>query len=280
MASLALNDAEIAEGFLQKALHQGYVASVQKLFEIYEDTGSYDNEIMLLEFALENFPETPDRPEWWVNLGEALEIQKKPEQALEVYQRGISEFPNHALLLVKYAYLVNKQYPGSYEPIQFLEEAISRGINEDRIYAAVGTIYENQKEFNQSISWFEKAIEINPNNPWWYHGLLQSLRQAGQVEAALAIGVKVTNKFPDFGYLNFEMGLLYLAKGDLSASAASMSNAIQNIEIPSVYYFIKAGEVFEKVNDFDAAVDAYERVLSIDSQNTAASAAINRLRNP
>jgi tetratricopeptide (TPR) repeat protein len=69
---------------------------------------------------------------------------------------------------------------------------IDNAMNKDnRPYFQAAMYYlENGKDLNQSVTWFNKALEQNPNAYWIYHQKANALAKLGKKEEAKATAMK------------------------------------------------------------------------------------------
>jgi len=96
------------------------------------------------------------------NLAQNYSALENNEKALEVIAEGRAEFPKSYSLLIDEANIYYKLGDNN-KFKEKLEEAITMNPTDPTLYYNVGVMNMDQKNIDEAIKYFEKAIELNPN---------------------------------------------------------------------------------------------------------------------
>ena len=125
-------------------------------------------------------------PEIWNSLGVAYSSKENFEKAAVAYEKAIS---------------IDHEYP--------------------LVYSNLGTLYlsifiktKDLKTYEKSLQNFKKAIELDSDCAVAYNGLGDAYRRAGNLDGAIYSWEKALEIRPDFGQTLYNLGLVYLYKGD------------------------------------------------------------------
>ncbi len=126
------------------------------------------------------------------NLAQNLDALDDASKALEVIARGREEFPNSYSLLIDEANIYYKE--GDNEKFkEKLEEAINMNPTEPTLYYNVGVMNMDQKNIDEAIKNFEKAIELKPDYADAYNNIGTAI-----IEKADPIIEEMNNSLSDF----------------------------------------------------------------------------------
>ncbi|MGB8190996.1 MAG: tetratricopeptide repeat protein, partial [Chitinophagaceae bacterium] len=130
-----------------------FLASYEKTLALYA-SGKYEQCVDLCKDIVKRFPNESELRKVYVNYGSALDGLGKPGQAVKIYSEGIKKFPESYLLY------------------------FNRGI----------TNY-MQKETEDAIGDFKKAIEFNPNHASSHQSLAYSIYAKNKIAAIMSLSV-------------------------------------------------------------------------------------------
>ncbi|MDJ0746695.1 MAG: tetratricopeptide repeat protein [Xenococcaceae cyanobacterium MO_167.B27] len=150
---------------------------------------------------------------------------------------------------------------------QYLKQAQEKPESAE-IQANLGSLYARQKEWDLAISYYQKAIKLNPNFAGAYRNLARALTKAGKSEAATeywlraieleAQGVKADE------YL--QLGSNLIQQGKVKSAVNCYRRAIQ-LQPGLVEPYLKLGELFSHLEQYSQAEACYQQGLKNHPQN-------------
>tara|TARA_R110001583_G_scaffold16307_9_gene67010 strand:+ start:8018 stop:9259 length:1242 start_codon:yes stop_codon:yes gene_type:complete len=126
------------------------------------------------------------------NLAQDYDMLGNSEKALEVIAEGRKEFPESYTLLIDEANMYYKAGDNA-KFKEKLEEAISLNPTEPTLYYNVGVMNMDQKNTDEAIKFFEKAIELKPDYSDAYNNI-----GAAIIEKAAPIIEEMNKSLSDF----------------------------------------------------------------------------------
>ena len=150
---------------------------------------------------------------------------------------------------------------------QYLKQAQNKPESAE-IQASLGSLYARQKQWELAISYYERAIQLNPNFAGAYRNLARAFTKAGTPEAATeywlqaieleAQGVKAEE------YL--QLGTNLVQQGKLKPAITCYRRAIQ-FQPDVAEPYLKLGELFIHIGQHSQAETCYQQGLKHDPQN-------------
>jgi tetratricopeptide (TPR) repeat protein len=168
-------------------------------------------------------------------------------------------------------YLAYAKFTMNYGDFQQPEVILSEGIaaypKEAALYAARAALGNKRNSGVGFLSDFNKAIALEPEEPEWYlrRGLFNldngyfSLAEK-DLRMALQLQPKSANCYFLLARLHFEAGQPNKAQNAIDSALY--------FEPENAEFISSKGRIFEALEDFDAAFDAYERAINKDSTTT------------
>src|SRR5262249_29628945 len=105
------------------------------------------------------------------------------EGSIADYTKAIELKPDNARLYVNRATIqIRKPMPDLDAALQDLEEAVRLDGTMAEAYSTRGNLWCARKEFPKAIADYDRAIELNPNNPAFYKNRGMAYRQLGKTE--------------------------------------------------------------------------------------------------
>jgi tetratricopeptide (TPR) repeat protein len=265
-AYLLQNDKAHALASLHAAigLDRDYAPAVLLLAELDIRSGDSGEAIIVLNPLLEK---QPNNPKAHLELAQAYLAQGRSEPALEVYARMLQQFPN------------NPQIP-------FL----------------MGTIYEQTDDVPQAYKFFEQALALSPDNPSALEKLTElDLVQKHYAEAQQRVAGQM-QKNPSSAEPWILQARIYWARGQTNDAQTAFSKAISLDPASPLAYLLLArlyldshqqqqaldrltsltsktndltawleiAMIHQVANDYTAARDAYQKVLSVNPNSVPA----------
>ncbi|MFQ5640676.1 MAG: tetratricopeptide repeat protein [bacterium] len=129
--------------------------------------------------------------------------------------------------------------------------------------AFIAKQYREKGELGPSISVYEKALEVTPENADILVNLGIAHRDNQDFNRALACFEKALHLKPSGATIWVNLGLVYQRMGDAAASAAAYKKAIDINPWNAKAYF-NLGNHYYRMNDLPAALASYSQAVAID----------------
>jgi tetratricopeptide (TPR) repeat protein len=268
---------EYARKAILIAWEQNPAQTTTALAEVLRVQDDHQTLESILKQSLTNAPNAADRLTWWTILGEILREQERWEQAVEVYQNAIEEYPLEFTFSLGLGWAIYYSN-GDVELVQELfMKAIRLKPQNGTSYFAMGEILAKEARYTEADPWFRKAIERNPDIRWWHIIRGNTARDGGNLSLAINIYEASLGIFPDNGQLYYEIAWAYYLDGQFTKAANAIDDALRLIDPPNKWYYLRAGAIYEAVGDHEDALAAYRQVLVLEPDNDSASASVERL---
>jgi tetratricopeptide (TPR) repeat protein len=131
-----------------------------------------------------------------------------------------------------------------------------------RAYEYLALIYEGEQQYDQAVSAYEKAIELEQKQPskseWPYlnYGIL--LSKLDRNEEALKLLQQAAHKSPGSAKAQFEFGRVLLQVGSVEAAKTSLLRALEiDPTLPRAHYFL--GNAYQRLHETEKADESWAR---------------------
>lgn len=188
-------------------------------------------------------------------LAEALVGQQKYQEATQEYEYLVSSNPNQRQLLAGLAevHYLNKNYNTA--RTLYLELITNERENANYI-GKLGLIEFQKDNFVEASFQLEKAVRLNPLDKTYYGPLGEAFDQASNLQKALD---------------NYKVAIDHFEQQITQIKNRSLSNVnLQSVEEQLMYYLNKIGKVYEKLGNYDLAIQAYKRVVEQNPKHAEA----------
>lgn len=133
-------------------------------------------------------------------------------------------------------------------------------VRQDRI-----AVYLRMKDFERAAAEYAPFIAKRSREADLLLGRAEVYRQAGDFDKALADAAAAAQRAPDWGRAYVSLGLIQLARNDLSGMAESFESVTRKARRDPVAYLLD-GQAEWANGKFDAAVESFEHSLDLDGQ--------------
>ena len=133
----------------------------------------------------------------------------------------------------------------------------------DNEYHNLGNLLQESGKFEEAVTAYQKAVELNPDFSWSYHSLGDVLQQLERWEEAVAAYRKAVELNPDFSWSYHNLGdvLLKLEQWEEAAAAYRCEIALK---ADFAWSFCNLGDALTHLKQWDEAIDAYLKAIFID----------------
>lgn len=132
-----------------------------------------------------------------------------------------------------------------------------------------GLAFFNDDKFEEAIVYFEKALDVNPENTRALNLLGQSYAAVGQQSKAKASLKKAIEIDPKDALLYYDLGLIYGKSGEDDTATEYFSEAIELAPEFSSPYFSR-GFAYQLKGEWNKAITDYSKVIEITPKDASA----------
>ena len=207
---------------------------------------------------------------WIRTLGNVVRAQERWDEALVEYERALELNPDalYTLQLIGETYMLGLSNSEKASEIFYAMVVLApeSGIG----YFELGRLMAEMERFDEADQWFAEAIERNPDEPWWWVVRANTAREAQNLPLALDIFNTAVERFPNYSMTYYEMAWAYKLNDQPAQAIEAINNAIRSMNTQNVWYYLRAGSIFEWAGEIEIALDTYNKVLSIENANPLA----------
>ncbi len=150
------------------------------------------------------------------------------------------------------------------EAITNYKKAIELDSKNPLFYNGLGIIYANQSEYEKAIENFKRALAISPNDKNILLNKMNSMINSGLYKESIPIISRIIELDPDDAYSYFERGAIYDLENDFDKSFADYNKSISMSPdlIPEVYN--KRGIIYGRKEQYDLAIKDFNKAIELD----------------
>ncbi|WP_016953184.1 serine protease [Anabaena sp. PCC 7108] len=233
-----------------------------KLWRIQE----YSKAIEAMEEAIKL-----DQNLWQVyyNISFILVSQGKYELALSTIDMAINKQTKE----IHRSYLLKSIILGQFQKHENALEAINLGIKaaeeshkpEPLLYLVSGYLLEKSKQYNEAISYYNKALEIDSQISEIYLNRGKIYGQQRRTDLEIADYTQAININPKFTQAYYNRGVVYDEQGENDLAIADYTQAIKiNPKFTQAYY--NRGVVYDEQGENDLAIADYTQAIKLNNK--------------
>ena len=167
--------------------------------------------------------------------------------------------PGSEEALTNLAYLYNEE--GDSKKAAEVLSQVPEGRRTSKIYAALGSTYEQQKEYKKAIEAFRQAVNMDKENLDAMRGLAQNLANDNQTDAALQEYKRIQDADPQDATASIRLAEIYRRQGkyDLAMENLKKASALvqDSLEIP-----YNQALVLEAQGKYDEAATVLQKMVA------------------
>ncbi len=214
----------------------------------------------------------PDYTSPWNNLGDVYRALSYPEDAIDAYRHAIELAPQNVFSW--------NSLGDVYRGMERFEEAIEAYRQAVKInpayawpYDSLGLIYEQQGRYELAVPAYRQAAERHArrqDQAVVWNRLGNIYRQSDRSTAAIEAYQQAIDLDPDFAWPHHNLGLIYEQQGEAETALNSYRQAIRRhrSDRDRVVSWHKLGGICLGLNRYTEAIDAYQRVIELDPQDS------------
>lgn len=243
----------------------------------------YQKDIPAAESVLRQaIANSPDEDSWfaWNNrLGDIYRSEKRWDEAVTVYENILTRDTQYWQAYIGLGWAKYERGDGLAAALVEFQKVIEIPESKGSGEFAIAQVLAREKQFQQAEEWYIKALMLNPDAKWWWVARANAMRDSGELSKAIEIYLIGIEKFPTFSNLYYEIAWAYKLNQQLAEAITNIEKAIELVETPNLWYYIRAGKIYEEMGEKEKALQAYKRALQIDPMNESALKGIERLSN-
>ena len=252
-ASREMGNFEVAEGCYQKLLHidENNLFALRGLGDVYKKLNRHADAISMWERYLRL--RSLDK-HVMSRIADSAKVLLQFERAEQMYLSIIEFAPDDRFALSGLADLQYRQGKDG-EAIQIYEKILGFGGKSLHILTILGKLCLRRSNFDKAESYFRRALEIDPDNPYALYGLGNCYRWHRRYHAAIEVWQKILEDSDGTQALHTRMGDAYYHLGMQEDAARFYKRAISFGRDP----FSMAGLICLAVDtgDLDTAINAF-----------------------
>lgn len=159
----------------------------------------------------------------------------------------------------------------SAQAIEIFTDVTRSHPEEWRAFYSLGQIYFFRQEFDKSIPYYERIINIDESLPsgvkaeaWWRLGVAH--QQQSDLDAAEESYRKAQSLQPNHPFTNFQLGQLLFQKNKHEEALQYLNTAVEQDPENAIYLGTLAA-VYDEVDEFEKSETLYGQALEIDPDN-------------
>jgi tetratricopeptide (TPR) repeat protein len=209
-------------------------------------SGTQSNE--MLKLAIDQYEVItkldPKNPETYLLLGRLYILHKDLLKAENAFKTALNLQPGSEEAITNLAYLYNEE--GATQKAVDLLKTNADKAQSAKVYAMLGYTYEQQKEYQQAIDAYRKAVEADSENLDAQRGLAQNLLNSGKMDEALKAYQDVIKADPQDAQAYLRVAEIDRRNGRFDDALTSLKQAeglVQDsLEVPYSYALIYAAQ--------------------------------------
>jgi len=216
----------------------------------------------VLKLAVEQYEQIvklePNNVEDHLLLGRLYRLSNEMLKAESEFKTAIKLQPDSEEAITTLAYLYNEE-GDSKRAIQTLNST-PEGDRSAKLYSAMGYTYEEQKDYQNAITSYRKAVELDHDNLDAVRGLAQNLLNSGQLDAALEQYKTIADANPEDAQTYLRMAEIYRRSGRFDQALDSLTKAGSMVQDSLEVPYNKA-VIYEVQGRFEDAVQILQQLL-------------------
>jgi tetratricopeptide (TPR) repeat protein len=203
----------------------------------------------------------PNHYRGYANLGVSYLHAKEYGPAQEALEKALSlgpTYPTEIRVNLGLAYLEQGQLEAAREN---LNRALSLNRNNYVALDLLGTVSRREKNYQEAATWYEQALEINPEFAPSYHNLAILCKETGDTKSALEALERAITLRPMWASAYGTRGLIQAEQGNYALAEASLLKAFQ-IDPTNTETLFNLAKIYELTTRPGLAARTYRALLA------------------
>jgi tetratricopeptide (TPR) repeat protein len=193
-------------------------------------------------------------------LGRLFIVNKDLAKAESELKTAAAIDPGSEEAITNLAYLYNEE--GDAKKAAEVLNSVPEGRRSSKVYAALGSTYEQQKEYPKAIAAFRQAITLDKENLDAMRGLAQNLANDNQIDAALVEYKRIQDADPQDATAALRVSEIYRRQGklDLAMENLKKASALAPAELLEIPY--NEALILEAQGKYEEAATVLQKLVS------------------
>ena len=197
----------------------------------------------------------------YYNMGIALQMQSKFEEAIEAYNKALAIKPDHENAYYNMGIAFKSQGKLD-EAVEAYKKAIFIKPDYVNAYNNMGNAFKSQGKLDEAVEAYKKAIFIKPDYVNAYNNMGIALQEQNKLEDAIEAYNKALAIKPDYAEAYNNMGVTLQAQNKQEDAIEAYGKALA-IEPDYADAYNNMGNALQEQNNLDEAIEVYKKALSI-----------------
>jgi tetratricopeptide (TPR) repeat protein len=211
---------------------------------------------------------TPQSIRGYNNLGVALDVQGRQEEAIYFYSRALEIEPDYAKAHNNLGAALMRQ-GNPKEAISYFSEALRIKPDYAKAHNNLGAVLMRHGNLKQAISHFSEARRIRPDYADVHYNLGTALMRQGNPKEAISYFSEALRIKPDYAEAHNNMGIALARHGNLKQAISHFSEALR-IKPDYAKAHNNLGIIFARQGNFEKAISHYHQVMRLNPDLSAA----------
>lgn len=277
--------AALSQAYAAAGRHERAIAAAQRAVRLDSSAGEHHYLLATLYTASGRLQEAraalinaltlkPDVAAWHAHMGDICQRMGMLDAARSAYARAVHLAPDHADYRYAQARLLQQQGRID-EARQVFEQALKHEPHQGAWRYELAELLRQQRD-PAAIEHYAAAVQLAPDEPRHWMGLVESLLERHEHDAAQETVERALLRFSDHPALHAAAGALQQAQGEIERAAWHYERALER-DPQNARYCWQLGRAHLELGNPDAARELLERALALDPGSADAHAAIARL---
>ena len=262
-----------------RTLNPKFQPAIEKLIQIYHETGKTDQAIALVEKRVAEKPAAAD----YNTLGIFYYDKKDVEKAVQAFEKALHIAPYHKaarrnlhqLLRAKgFKALASKDFETA---TTTFERVLQMEPLDAPTYQLMGNGYAQAGQFEQAIHYYQKAIDLNPvdvltqhNFAHCYNNYGVSLRNRGKWDEAIDAYRNALRLMPTLQIARTNLSDAFTRKANAHSEVGELDEAVaaylelQKLHPDEMHIRNLLGELYLKKGDYAEALSVFQHVYTVN----------------
>lgn len=228
-------------------------------------------EAELKKIAAQN-PDLPFLP-YYELMAKIYEMKSDPDAVIHIWKEAVETFPANERFRTTLAFKLFQE--GQWEEAEALGLEITRMDDKSSNgFILLGRIEEARGNDRKALEYFEKALEVEPNNVQLKLSLAKSLIKNGRQDRALTLCQKILDDRavrgePGYAGILARIGIIYLEANRIDQARKVLLEAVAKDDSDAEAWN-NLGIIYYREKDYAKAVEAYERAVKLNPEFASA----------
>jgi tetratricopeptide (TPR) repeat protein len=199
------------------------------------------------------------------NLGYALLLNGRPDEAYRHFQRALAINPRSVSALNNLGTLLHEQGERE-QALKFHRRALAVDPRDNSTLRSIGRVLFEMGRTDEALEQFERAIRNFPLDFYAHDSRGNIFRSTGRPHEALEEFTIAAQIDPKSALAHNNLGVVLAQLGQVDKAAASYRRAIR-LDPRFAPAHVNLGNILHAMEDFDGALDHFQRALELDPAN-------------